>query len=182
MRCTTIDCRAGSDGLKGRSGVASYHPVTSQYARRGGARKSGFTPGLGKGLVRMYTLPWRPESRRQHEIALPSTRSQSRSYVKRIRRQRSAIAVRVIAAPGSPVSVILTSDARRRPHNKVFAYLRKPFPLAELLRHIHRLHQRRSTSKTKEPLDGTCCHFFESSEFDCSERCRNRPDYTVPWL
>ena len=46
------------------------------------------------------------------------------------------------------VPVILTSDAWRRPHVKVFAFLRKPFPVTVLLRQMHRLHQRRSTSKT----------------------------------
>lgn len=45
------------------------------------------------------------------------------------------------------VPVILTSDARRRPHVKVFAFLRKPFPVTVLLRQLHRLHRRRSTRK-----------------------------------
>jgi CheY-like chemotaxis protein len=39
------------------------------------------------------------------------------------------------------VPVILTSDARRRPHIKVSGFLRKPFPATVLLRHLHRLNR-----------------------------------------
>lgn len=40
------------------------------------------------------------------------------------------------------VPVILTSDARRRPRIKVSGFLRKPFPVTVLLRHLHRLARR----------------------------------------
>lgn len=42
------------------------------------------------------------------------------------------------------VPVILTSDARRRPHIKVSGFLRKPFPVTILLRRLHRLARRPS--------------------------------------
>jgi CheY-like chemotaxis protein len=43
--------------------------------------------------------------------------------------------------------VILTSDARQRPQVKVFAFLRKPFPVTALLRQLDRLNRRQSTRK-----------------------------------
>lgn len=47
--------------------------------------------------------------------------------------------------PGlASIPVILTSDARRRPHVKVSCFLHKPFPATVLLRHMHRLAHRRS--------------------------------------
>jgi DNA-binding response OmpR family regulator len=51
------------------------------------------------------------------------------------------------------IPVILISDRGRRPHVKVSGFLRKPFPLSALLRHVHRL-DRRPSLRGAEALRG----------------------------
>jgi CheY-like chemotaxis protein len=65
------------------------------------------------------------------------------------------------------IPVILTSDARRRPHIKVYGFLRKPFPVTVLLRRLHRLARRPSrrgaSAFGKPPADGWLSGFTSAA-------------------